>query len=220
MEKTAFFELVKNPREISKETDLDGLLQVIEAYPYFQSAYLFMGMIYHLRGDPRFDQWLHTIAMHVNSSEQFYWLLTPKKQVAKTDLQELDQLIQQTATRYDPEANLGFNEPSSKNDESRMTEDQKSSQQAILDNFLTNYQAGNFNKKRGSKGAESSDTPEHAKASKTGNDRIKEFSEAAAEAAVEEGDPRRAIEIYEKLSLQHPERFNYFVEKAEELKFR
>ncbi len=220
MEKAAFFELVKNPGKISKETDLQGLLQVLEAYPYFQSAYLFLGMTYHFRGDPRFDQWLHTIAMHVNSCEQFYQLSHPKKQVAKTELQELDQLIQQTATRYDPAADLGLNEASSKNEESEISEEQKSSQQAILDNFLTNYQAGNFNKKQASNSWESSADPGDSTESKKGYEHIKEFSEEAAEAAIEKGDPRRAIEIYEKLSLQHPEHFNYFVEKAEELKFQ
>jgi hypothetical protein len=220
VEKAAFFELVKNPGEISKGTNLDELLQVIEAYPYFQSAYLFLGMAYHLRGDPRFDQWLHTIAMHVNSCEQFYQLLHPKKQIAKTELQELDQLIQQTATRYDPEANLGSNESSSKNEKKEITEDKKSAQQTILDNFLTNYQAGNFNKKQTSKSTESSADPGHAEEFQRGHDPIKALSEAAAEAALKEGNPRRAIEIYEKLSLQHPERFNYFMEKAEELKFQ
>lgn len=220
MEKAAFFELVKNPDQVSSKTDPQALLKVLEAYPYFQSAYLLLGMVYHLKGDPRFDQWLHTIALHVNDCEQLYQLLHPQKEKTSTELQELDRLIQQTATRYDPETSIGEGDLDSGDDQGKASSSAENSQKAIVDNFLTNYRAGNFNNKQSRKSSSSPSYPQAVPKSNQGNEPEGKLTEAAAEAAIKEGDLRKAIEIYEKLSLQYPEKFNYFVEKAEALKFQ
>ena len=216
MDKAEFFDIIQNPESLLDKADPEWLQEMVKAYPYFQTAYLLMGQAFYKKGSPWFDQWLTTIAVHVNDRQQLFRLLENQKETP--ELEELDQLINQTATPYDVSSLFGDKE--SANDDT-VTEPAKTADQSLIDNFLAQYNSGNYQGIGNQGKATENITPSsdengisHPRESSP------ELSEEAAQAAEADGRLRKAIEIYEKLSLQRPEWFNYFVEKAEAIKYQ
>lgn len=218
---------IEDPEQASDLNDTRSLIQLIQQYPYFQSAHLLLGIAYYHQKPDRFDQALSTIALNINDRAQLYRLLYEQKAHTLSnsrELHELDQLIQQSAPTLAPDSILGSlqQEEESAGTEQPATEasadsEAQSSERAILDAFLTNYDHGLFNRKRpaGEEPPQRSATDDD----KTVGRRQPELTEANAKALEARGELKKAVEIYEKLSLQHPQNFNYFVEQAENLKY-
>lgn len=225
-DQASFLQYVADPEQASELNDTRSLIQLIQQYPYFQSAHLLLGIAYYHQKPDRFYQALSTIALNINDRAQLYRLLHEQQAHAlsnRQELHELDQLIQQSAPTLTPDSILGSLQ---QQEESRDTEQPtaeanadnqpQSSERAILDAFLTNYDHGLFNRKRPA--GEETSQRSASEDDQSADRRQPELTEANARVLEARGELKKAVEIYEKLSLQHPQNFNYFVEQAENLK--
>lgn len=220
MNKETLFKIIQNPDSTLDEGEPAWFHDLISAYPYFQTAYVLLGMVYHAEKTPWFDQWLERIAISVNSRQRFYELLGNQNREESGELQELDQLIRQTHPGY-AISKVDYNNQKNTAKGDDEAAETKSAGQAIVDDFLAKYNAVGLNAKQASgENTSSPDQKQHQTADSKEPKPVTVISESAAAEAEEAGELKKAIEIYEKLSLQYPNRFNYFVERAEALKFQ
>lgn len=215
MDKEVFFHAIQNTGSAGQNLDVSSLIDLINEFPYFQSAYLLLAGVYHQQNSPWLEQWLNTVAIHLNDRVQLYSILTKGQPLAfdNQELKELDKLIQQSAPATDAERLLSKfedNDKDSGGNPKTVKNKPKNTEQAILDNFLDNYHKGYFNKQSNF---------ESTNISEPNNSDDSTITEEQALAYEKQGKLKNAIEIYEKLSLQYPSNFNYFTEKAEALKF-
>lgn len=216
MDQDAFWQLVKDPYASFSQADTKALEDVVARFPFFQAAYLLLSRAYQQHSPQQLQGELPALAPRVSSRTQLYRLLHEQKTQAplqNAELKELDQLIQQSAPLLEnTELLAGFQQ---KEADSAADSDQAGTgdERAILDNFLSNYNQGLFNRKQ------SKQNPDSRAEQTSDLNREYEVSEANARSCEDHGELKKAVEIYEKLSLQHPENFNYFVEQAERLKF-
>lgn len=84
MNKTEFLDFLHNPHDISFIRQ-DDIKDIVEKYPYFQTARLLYSVFLNNTSDLNFSEHLKLTAAHISDRSVLYWLIHPDENVAVSE---------------------------------------------------------------------------------------------------------------------------------------
>jgi hypothetical protein len=245
MNRQQFFAWLNNPDSLDQES-LADLYQLVQEYPYFQSAKLLYLINLRITQDYRYENELKNMAVHLpDRSKLKDWLtMLEKKEWSRTSGQASQEM-------KSPAAKPKIKDPYLENIEEKIRESVQEieKKKSLLKELLEEKKAivGDFDEdmeEMTGPGAKPSRIPlpkddlleEFIRQHKTGpgsssgfynsddtarksieeNDQI--ISETLARLIAAQGKKEKAIEIYQKLMLKNPQKSSYFAAQIEKLR--
>ena len=132
MNRSDFLNMIEGTVPVNRQI-LGEVYELIDIFPYFQSAHLLLLKGLHYNADVKFENQLRKSAMHVGDRAVLYWLLRTKaaSETDKSDIKEATDLIsevvidtQQTVIESAKNSEHMINEIEKDSDEARLSENQ------------------------------------------------------------------------------------------------
>ncbi|WP_299581438.1 hypothetical protein [uncultured Sunxiuqinia sp.] len=197
MQKEAFYNYLKHPEQLNQES-LDELMEVVRSYPAFQTAWILLLKNLKCLDHPDFDHYLEQGALRITDRSKLYHFLH----------QEVVQPEPATAQQLDAEDPLAreYMAPGAYQLSSR-----KEEQEETLVDLIRSIR-----KKEVKKALDEVDLPQEAPAAEPADNSL--VTETLAKIYAQQKHYKKAIEVYENLSLKFPEKNTYFAGQIEILK--
>ncbi|MGQ7868399.1 hypothetical protein [Sunxiuqinia sp. sy24] len=196
MQKEAFYNYLKHPEQLNQES-LVELKEVVKSYPAFQTAWILLLKNLKRLDHPDFDSYLKQGAIRIADRRMLYHFLH----------QEDPELLEQAATldKDDPLAKE-YMAPGAYQLSNRKEEREES----LVDLIRS------IRKQEVKKALDDADNPEEPQQAELADNSL--VTETLAKIYAQQKHYKKAILVYEKLSLKFPEKNTYFAEQIKILK--
>lgn len=211
------YQLLQNPEKMNQET-LHALKEITEQYPAFETGWILYLKNLKILKDSTFEQELINGAIRIHDRRKLYLFLNQKM---GDPIPEQSLLIQPVETSDPDVLNLIFPteyrlDATGKSDESigetaRSIQNKPDKKQTLIEKFLEAQP-----KMPQVKDQESESPMESQKQKELENDDF--VTETLATIYAQQGYYKKAIQIFEKLSLKYPEKSTYFAAQIEKIK--
>ena len=208
------YQFMQNPEKMSQET-LPVLKELTEQYPAFETGWiLYLKNLKNLK-DPLFEQELINGAIRIHDRRKLYLFLNQKQIESVPGQSELNQLV----SVDEPDVfNLVFpteyqlEKPEEANVEiAQSIQNKPDKKQTLIEKFLEAQPKMPLVKVQ-----ESESPMESQKQKEMESDDF--VTETLASIYAQQGYYKKAIQIFEKLSLKYPEKSTYFAAQIEKIK--
>jgi len=211
------YQFMQNPEKMNQET-LQALKELTEQYPAFETGWILYLKNLKILKDSSFEQELINGAIRIHDRRKLYLFLNQKM---GDQIPEQSELIQPVETSDPDVLNLIFPteyrlDTPGKSDESigetaRSIQNKPDKKQTLIEKFLEAQP-----KMPQVKDQESESPMESQKQKELENDDF--VTETLATIYAQQGYYKKAIQIFEKLSLKYPEKSTYFAAQIEKIK--
>lgn len=228
--KNELFVLMKDPAQLNGDS-LEELKKYVESYPYFQTARMLELMNLYLVNKPEYDRNLSKTAAYAGSRAKLRdWIsLLEEVRTAKQDdevetrLRELEKTITaEMGSIEDKRARLRvllqqkeelLHLKTVKEGEEEKGKDDEPFRPLPKDEFLEEFLSGREDKPTKKTFFNPADSARRSVVDEEGI-----VSETLARIYIQQGNIKKALQLYEKLKLRNPEKSSYFAAQIEKLK--
>ena len=211
------YQFIQHPDQLNQET-LPLLKELTEQYPAFESGWILYLKNLKILKDSSFEQELINGAIRIHDRRNLYLFLNQKKDEPMSEQPELDQSVPSEDSDvlnliFPTEYNL---ETTDKTDETMgetalSIQNKPDKKQTLIEKFLE------AQPKMPQVKVQESDSPMISEKQKElENDDF--VTETLATIYAQQGYYKKAIQIFEKLSLKYPEKSTYFAAQIEKIK--
>ena len=211
------YQFIQHPDQLNQET-LPLLKELTEQYPAFESGWILYLKNLKILKDSAFEQELINGAIRIHDRRNLYLFLNQKNDEPMPEQSELDQSVPSEDSDvlnliFPTEYNL---ETTDKTDETmgetaRSIQNKPDKKQTLIEKFLE------AQPKMPQVKVQESDSPMISEKQKElENDDF--VTETLATIYAQQGYYKKAIQIFEKLSLKYPEKSTYFAAQIEKIK--
>ena len=211
------YQFIQHPDQLNQET-LPLLKELTEQYPAFESGWILYLKNLKILKDSSFEQELINGAIRIHDRRNLYLFLNQKNDEPMSEQSELDQSVPSEDSDvlnliFPTEYNL---ETTDKTDETmgetaRSIQNKPDKKQTLIEKFLE------AQPKMPQVKVQESDSPMISEKQKElENDDF--VTETLATIYAQQGYYKKAIQIFEKLSLKYPEKSTYFAAQIEKIK--
>lgn len=211
------YQFIQHPDQLNQET-LPLLKELTEQYPAFESGWILYLKNLKILKDSSFEQELINGAIRIHDRRNLYLFLNQKNDEPMPEQSELDQSVPSEDSDvlnliFPTEYNL---ETTDKTDETmgetaRSIQNKPDKKQTLIEKFLE------AQPKMPQVKVQESDSPMISEKQKElENDDF--VTETLATIYAQQGYYKKAIQIFEKLSLKYPEKSTYFAAQIEKIK--
>ncbi len=189
---------INNPGLLNKDT-LEGIKNLTEAYPYFQTAWIIYLKNLKVINHPMFKSELQKAAIRISDRRKLYRYLYPEKGNSDFILNSLSKASAIGINEY----NLGdINENEGQEARSRNT---------LIDAFIATKPSISLKKEE----EDIAEAPKITEVEDQVNDDL--ITETLANIFISQEKYGKAIDAFEKLSLKFPEKSSYFAARIDEI---
>jgi tetratricopeptide (TPR) repeat protein len=211
------YQFIQNPDKMNQET-LQSLKELTERYPAFETGWILYLKNLKILKDSSFEQELINGAIRIHDRRKLYLFLNQKMGEPIPELSELDQpietdssdvlnLIFPTEYRLDKQTET----EESMGETALSIQNKPDKKQTLIEKFLEAQP-----KMPQLKDQESESPMDSQKQKELENDDF--VTETLATIYAQQGYYKKAIQIFEKLSLKYPEKSTYFAAQIEKIK--
>ena len=188
---------IKNPSLLDNDT-IEGIKNLTEAYPYFQTAWILYLKNLKVINHPKFKSELQRVAIRISDRRKLYRFLYPENGNSDFILNALSKVSSSGIGNY-------------YTNETEEDGENVKSKNSLIDSFIATQPTIKLNVKD----QEPLPTDEVSLKSDEVNDEI--ITETLAKIFVAQKKYDKAIDAFEKLSLKFPEKNSYFAAQIDEI---